>query len=107
MLIAIAVLVISSFMLVSVYARGWIPAVNAMGSWLLAIPIVWGIVAIAFTILAPPWLVMTWIAAAWVAPIAMFLIDAAIKHPIDLVISLPPTMAHVWAIVTIMQAVTA
>lgn len=89
MWIAILVLVASSLMLVSVYVRGWIPAVDAIGGWLFLAPIAWGLIAIPMTLFAPPWIMAIWIGSIWAGPIVIFLVDAAMRHPIDLIFAAP------------------
>ena len=105
MWIAILVFVLTSLMLATTYVRGLIPAVKLLGNWLFLAPIAWGILAIPMTLFAPTWMVTMWIGSIWAAPIAIFLIDATIHHPLDLILAAPPAVAQVWAIATIMEAV--
>jgi hypothetical protein len=102
MLIAILVLVVTSFLLVTTYVRGWIPAVATFGSWLFLAVIAWGLIAIALTLMAPGWPVAMWVAVAWLGPIVLFLVDAAVNRPLELILALPPVAAHLWAAMTLM-----
>ena len=103
MWIAILVFIVTSFMLISAYVRGWLPAVMLLGSGLLAVPIVWAVGTLGLIATgAPPTLVIMAIGSIWAAPIAIFLVDAAINRPLDLLLTLPPVAAQVWAITTLM-----
>ena len=93
MLVAILVLVVTSLMLVSAFARGWVPAVDVLGSWIFLAPIAWGIIAVPMTLLAPPWMVVSWASLLWIVPIIAFLVDAAINHPLDFILTAPPAVA--------------
>ena len=105
MWIAILVLVVSSFLLLGAFARGLTPAVDLVGSWIFLAPIAWGIIAVPLTLFAPTWMVIMWIGSIWAAPIVAFLVDSAINHPLDLILSAPPAAAQIWAIATIVAAV--
>ena len=105
MWIAILVFIVTSFLLIGAYVRGWIPAVDLLGNWVFLAPIAWGMIAIPMTLFAPAWMVAIWIGSIWAAPIVIFLIDAAIHHPLDLLLAAPQAVAQVWAIATIMSAV--
>jgi len=89
----------------STYVRGWIPAVAIFGNWLFVVVIAWGLIAIALTLTAPAWLVAMWIAASWLTPIMLFLLDAVINRPLELILALPPLAAHLWAVATLMAEV--
>ena len=102
MLIALVVLVLTSFLLISTYVRGWIPAVATFGRWLFLAIIAWGLIAIALTLMAPGWPVAVWVAVAWLGPIVLFLVDSAVNRPVDFMLALPPVAAHLWAAVTLL-----
>lgn len=105
MLIAVAVLIISSFMLIGAHVRGWLPAVALLGSALLIVPFIWAIGTLSLiAISAPPTLVITVIGSIWIIPIGVFVVDAAINRPIELLLVLPPAAAQVWAISSLLTS---